>query len=127
MFSTSQPASLCLRQFGLFLIGLALVVVAGVLLLFAIRIDDGANHPSYGQDEFACAKAKLEARWGVKLPGEISDSIPGSRAVSAGWDLKELGCSGTIHPTATLDEILGITSPTDVGYTAAIPSGVRAP
>jgi hypothetical protein len=123
MFSTPQPAS----RFGLLLMVSGLAAVAGMLLLFAIRLDDGAKHPSHGQDELACAKAKLEATWGVELPGEIANSLPGSQAVSAGWELEELGCSGAIHPTATLDEIFGTASPTDLDYTAAIPSGLREP
>jgi hypothetical protein len=64
--------------------------------------------------------------WKVELPegAEITGSVPGSRPVSSGWDLKELGCSGAIHPTATLDEIFGAGSPSGLSYTAEILSGL---
>ena len=112
----SQWISLSLRRFGLFLTASAFLVAAGTLSLFAIQI---AHRPDPGQTELACAKAKLEAMWGVELPEEVIGSVPGSRSVSVGWDLKELGCSGAIHPTASLDEIFGA----DFSYTAAILPG----
>ncbi len=126
MFSTSQRASLSIRRFGLLLTALSLLVVAGTLSLLAIQIADGTQRPHPGQTELVCAKAKLEAMWKVELPvgAEIVGSVPGSRVVSADWDLKELGCSGAIHPTATLDEILGDGSPSDFSYTAAIRPGL---
>jgi hypothetical protein len=103
------------RRYGLFLLALAFLVVAATLSL-----DDTRRR----QTELACAKAKLEAMWGLKLPegAEIIGSMPGSRAVSADWDLKELGCSGASHSIASLAEILGAGSPADLSYTAAIPS-----
>ena len=110
----SQWVSLSFRRFGLFLTASAFLVVAGTLSFFAIQI---AHHPDPGQTELACAKAKLEAMWGVELPEEVIGSVPGSRSVSVGWDLKELGCSGATHPTATLDEIFG----------AVLPSGFKRP
>jgi hypothetical protein len=113
MFSASQQVSLSFRQFGF----LAALVIAGTLSLFAV---DGTQPPLHGQSELACAKAKLEAMWEVELPEGPVGSVP-SRAVSADWDLKELGCPGAIHPTATLDEIFA-GSFADFSYTAAIPS-----
>jgi hypothetical protein len=86
------------RRFGFFLTAWGLVVL-GSFLVF-----DSLNGSKDGQAELACAKAKLEAMWDVQLPAsaEVVGSIPGSGVVSADWDLKALGCSGAIYPTATL-------------------------
>jgi hypothetical protein len=103
-------------RYGLFLLAFAFLVGAGTLWL-----DDTQRAR---QIELACAKAKLEAMWGVKLPdgAETVGAAPGSRVVSADWDLEELGCSGASHSLASLAEILGERSPADFSYTAAIPS-----
>jgi hypothetical protein len=102
-----------LSRYGLFLLALALLVVAATPSL-----DDTRRR----QTELACAKAKLEAMWEVKLPDGAEIGGSGSRAVSADWDLKELGCSGANRSLASLAEILGARSPADFSYTAAIPS-----
>ena len=111
--SISQRVSPDFHRLGLFLAALAFSIVAGTLSLFAIQIADGTQRPHDGQTELACAKAKLEAMWEWEVPegAEIFGAMPASRAVSADWDLKELGCSGATHPTATLDEIFGAVSP----------------
>jgi len=95
MFSVSQPVNHI--RFGFFL-GL---VVVGSFLVFGSLIGDGLDE---GRTELACAQAKLEAMWKVPLPtdAEIVGSVPASSVASAGWDLKELGCSGRIYPAATL-------------------------
>ena len=89
-------------RFGLFVTAWALVAV-GSFLLFSSLIDDGSFNE--GQTELACAKSKLETMWRVPLPEsvEVVGSVPRSRVVSADWDLKDLGCSGSVHPTVTLD------------------------
>jgi hypothetical protein len=98
MFSASKPIR-PLRS-GFFLAAWGLVVF-GSFVLFWRLLGDG---PEEGQIELACAKAKLEAMWHVPLPAdlEVVGSIRGSKVASADWDLKELGCSDTIYPTATL-------------------------
>jgi hypothetical protein len=87
-------------RFGLLMTAWALVAL-GSFLLFGRLFGDG---PDEGQTELACAKARIEAMWKMPLPAdvEIVGSIPGSKVASADWDLRELGCSGAIHPTAAL-------------------------
>jgi hypothetical protein len=77
--------------------------VAGSFLIFTSLIGDGPYDE--GQSELACAKAKLESLWGMRLPAKavMVASAPESTVASADWDLKELGCSGHIHPLATLE------------------------
>ena len=98
MFSVSGRVSLV--RFGAFLAAWGVVVLAS-FLLFAGLI---GNESGEGQTELACAKQKLEAMWAVQLPAdaEVVGSLPGSGVVSADWDLKELGCSGAVYPTAIL-------------------------
>jgi hypothetical protein len=77
------------------------VLVLASFLLFAGLI---GNEAGEGHTELACAKQKLEAMWAVQLPAdaEVVGSLPEAGVVSADWDLKELGCSGAVYPTATL-------------------------
>jgi hypothetical protein len=77
------------------------LLVLGSFLLFSGLVGDDSDR---GQVELACTKEKLEAMWGMPLPAdlEVVGSIPKSGVASTGWDITELGCSGTIHPTATL-------------------------
>jgi hypothetical protein len=98
MFSASRRVGPF--RLGLFLIAWGLVVIAS-FLLFASLIGDGSDK---GKTELACAKAKLEAMWNVQLPADAEVVGPAAepRVVSADWDLRELGCSGAIYPTATL-------------------------
>jgi hypothetical protein len=106
-------------RYGLFLSALAFLILAGALLL-----DDTQRRR---QTELACAKAKLETMWGLKLPAEIVGSLPESQVASADWDLKELGCSGAVYATATLDEIFDAESPADFSSTAEILTGSVGP
>jgi hypothetical protein len=78
----------------------ALVVFSSFWLFGSLFGDDTDR----GQTDLACAKAKLEAIWGMPLPAdlEVVGSIPKSGVASADWDLTELGCSSGIYPTATL-------------------------
>jgi hypothetical protein len=78
--------------------------VAGSFLIFTSLIGGDGPHDA-GQSELACAKAKLEALWGMRLPAKAAmvAPVPGSSVASADWDLKALGCSGRIHPLATLE------------------------
>ena len=71
------------------------------LLLFGGLFGDDSDR---GQTELACAKAKLEAMWGMPLPAdlEVVGSIPKSGVASADWDPTELDCSSAIYPTVTL-------------------------
>lgn len=98
MFSASRRVSFV--RLGAFLTAWGLVALAS-FLLFAGLI---GNETGEGQTELACAKQKLEAMWAVQLPAdaEVVGSLQGSGVVSADWDLKELGCSGAVYPTATL-------------------------
>ena len=98
-----------LFRYGLYLSVLALVI-AGTLSLDDVK--------SRRETELACAKAKLASMWGM-LPAETVGSLPGSHVATAGWDLKELGCSSG-DQTATLDEIFGSDEQGDFSYTAAI-------
>ena len=79
------------------------MVVLSAFFLFGGLLGDD---PDQGQSELACAKAKLEAMWGIPLPAdlEVVGSIPGSGVASADWDLTELDCSPMIYPTVTLRE-----------------------
>jgi hypothetical protein len=77
------------------------LVVLASFLLFSGLI---GGRSAEGRAELDCAKKTLEAMWHVQLPAdaEVVGSIPGSGVVSADWDLKALGCSGTVYPTAVL-------------------------
>jgi hypothetical protein len=98
MFSGSRRLSLV--RFWAFVAGWGVLVLAS-FLLFAGLI---GNEAGEGDTELACAKQKLEAMWAVQLPAdaEVVGSLPEAGVVSADWDLKELGCSGAVYPTATL-------------------------
>ena len=95
MFSALKPVSPL--RFAFFSAAWGSVVFESFGGLFG---DDSGR----GQAELACAKAKLESMWGMPLPTdlEVVGSIPELGVASAGWDLTELNCSGTIYPTATL-------------------------
>ena len=98
MFQRLKPVSPL--RFAFFSAACGLVVFSS-FLLFGGLFGDGFDR---GQTELACAKAKLEAMWGMPLPAdlEVVGSIPKSGVASADWDLTELGCSSAIYPTATL-------------------------
>jgi hypothetical protein len=98
MFSAFKPVRPL--RFAFFSTAWGLVVLGSFLLFGGLFGDDSVR----GQIELACTKAKLEAMWGMPLPAdlEVVGSIPKSGVASAGWDIKELGCSGAIYPTATL-------------------------
>ena len=98
MFQRLKPVSPL--RFAFFSAACGLVVFSS-FLLFGGLFGDGSDR---GQTELACAKAKLEAMWGMPLPAdlEVVGSIPKSGVASADWDLTELGCSSAIYPTATL-------------------------
>jgi hypothetical protein len=98
MFQRLKPVSPL--WFAFFSAALGLVVFLSFLLFGDLFGDDSDR----GQTELACAKAKLEAMWGMPLPAdlEVVGSIPNSGVASADWDLTELGCSSAIYPTATL-------------------------
>ena len=87
-------------RFAFFSAACGLVVFSSFLLFGGLFGDDSDR----GQTELACAKAKLEAMWGMPLPAdlEVVGSIPKSGVASTGWDITELGWSGAIYPTATL-------------------------
>ena len=97
MFQRLKPVSPL--RFAFFLAAWGLVVFSFFLLFGGLFGDD-----SRGQTELACAKAKLEAMWGMPLPAdlEVVGSIPKSGVASADWDLTELDCSSAIYPTVTL-------------------------
>jgi hypothetical protein len=98
MFSALKPVSPL--RFAFFWAAWGVVVFASFLLFGGLFGDDS----DWGQTELACAKAKLEAMWGMPLPAdlEVVGSIPNSEVASADWDLAELGCSGAIYQAATL-------------------------
>lgn len=112
---TWPRARLC--RYGLYVAALVFLVVGGALWL------EGNERTYLRQAELACARANLEALWGVKLPEVIPNmaSEPQSQVASADWDLKELGCSSATQVSITLDEILGTESSADFGHTAALP------
>ena len=91
---TSSPL-----RFAFFSAACGLVGFSSFLLFGGLFGDDYR-----GQTELACAKAKLEAMWGMPLPAdlEVVGSIPRSGVASADWDLTDLGCSSAIYPIVTL-------------------------
>ena len=98
MFNALKPVSPL--RFAFFSAACGLVVFSSFLLFGGLVGHDSDQV----QTELACAKAKLEAMWGMPLPAdlEVVGSIPKSGVASADWDLTELGCSSAIYPTATL-------------------------
>lgn len=98
MFSVSRVSRLRFVSFA----AACAASAVGSFLLFTSLIGNG---PDQGQSELACAKTKLEALWGVRLPAEavMVASVPGTNVASADWDVKALGCSGLIHSSATLE------------------------
>jgi hypothetical protein len=98
MFQRLKPVSPL--RFAFFSAALGLIIFSSFSLFEGLFGDDSDR----GQTELACAKAKLEAMWGMPLPAdlEVVGSIPKSGVASADWDLKELDCSSTIYPTVTL-------------------------
>ena len=98
MFSVSRRVSLV--RVGAFLAAWGLLATVSFGIVSGLIGDEDSE----GHTELACAKQKLEAMWAVQLPAdaEVVGSLPTSGVVSADWDLKELGCSGAVYPTATL-------------------------
>jgi len=98
MFPASRRVSLI--RLGVFSAAWSLAVLVSFLLFSGLI----GGRSAEGRAELACARKKLEAMWHVTLPAdaELVASTPGSGVVSADWDLKALGCSGAVYPTATL-------------------------
>ena len=98
MFQRLEPVSPL--RFAFFSAAWGMVVLSAFLLFGGLLGED----PDRGQNELACAKAKLEAMWGIPLPVdlEVVGSIPSSGVASADWDLTELDCSSVIYQTVTL-------------------------
>ena len=98
MFQRLKPISPL--RFAFFSAAWGLVVFLFFLLFGGLFGDDSDR----GQTELACAKAKLEAMWGMPLPAdlEVVGSIPKSGVASADWDPTERDCSSAIYPTVTL-------------------------